>query len=474
MGKIKVPNGTFEDSLNLDAERIFPSLKCLNKKQIGEVEKRVDKIIDFQAESRLAFQAVNYISNWISELGFEKKEILDDKPFKTDKYFYQDPWQKSSMLVVREGERKITEGFHLIVSHADSPCLKVKPRPLRIAWDYDEIYNYLGVRLSTIPHGGIVVPHWVGQPVDVVGYTIQKNGSRKEIQFLGIVGVNSVHVDYSEKKEVEDAFSPEKSLEIITGFSSIPDILAGLEFESPDDFANTQLWAVPRNDMIPVSEYDWNLLVGYGHDNRTSVFSAIDAITRIEKPEYTSIAWITDNEEIYDPAPTGRKGPFFKIFLEKLFEKQEKTERKKISVVEKANMYFQSRVIVGDVTIAPYGKDADLMDFNSAGKIGLGVAIDGGDVQGSDPHFVRTLRNLALKNKKQEGICHQVCGQFYSQNIHELWYSGEEYIDNPKSKGTPEIWVGTPCASCHSIVEIICPGDEYAASELYKRFFESK
>ncbi len=474
MAKIKVPSGTFEGSLNLDAERIFPSLRCLNKKQTSEIEKRVNKIIDFQTESRLAFQAVNYISNWISKLGFEKKDLLEDKLFKTDKYFYQDPWRKSSMLVVKEGKKPITDGFHLIISHADSPCLKIKPRPLRIAWDQDEIYNYLGVRLSTIPYGGIVVPHWIGQPVDVLGYSIKKNGSRKEIQFSGIVGVNSVHIDYSGREEVEDAFSPEKSLEVITGFSSIPDILNGLELESIDDFANTQLWAVPRNDMIPVSEYDWNLLVGYGHDNRTSVFSTIDAITRIGKPEYTSIAWISDNEEIYDPPPTGTKGPFFKIFLEKMFEKQEKTERKKISVTEKANMYFKSRVIIGDVTIAPYGKDAGGMDFNSSAKIGLGVAIDGGDVQGSDPNFVRTLRNLALKNKKQEGICHQICGQFYSQDKHELWYSTEEYTDNPKSKGTPEVWVGTPCASCHSIVEIISPGDEYASSELYKRFFESK
>lgn len=474
MTKIKVPNGTFEDALHLDAERPFPSLECLSKEQMGEVEKRVVKIMDFQEKSRVPFQAVDYISNWVSKKDFEKREILDDKPSETDKYFFQDPWQKSSMLVVREGRKPITEGFHLINSHVDSPCLKVKPCPLRIEWDPDETFNYLGVRLSPIPHGGIIVPHWVGQPVDIIGYSIDKKGKRKEIEFSGVVGVNSAHVDNSDREEVEDAFSPEKSLEIITGYSSIPNLLNGLGLETADDFANTQLWAVPRNEMIPISEYDWNLLIGYGHDNRTGVFSTIDAITKIRKPEYTSIAWISDDEEIYDPAPSGANGPFFKIFLEKMFEKQEKEEKRKISELEKYKMYKNSRMILGDVTIAPYGKDADEMDFKSAAKIGLGVAIEGGDVQGNDPNFVRDLRNLALKIKTNEGICHQICGLFYRQDRFDLWLSREEYKDSPRFKGTPEIWVGIPCASCHSIVEIICPGDEYATSQLYRRFFESK
>jgi aspartyl aminopeptidase len=473
MTKIKVPIGTLENDSYLDTERPFPSIKCLDKKQIEELEKRVSQIIDFQTKSRLAFQSVNYLSNFISKRGFEKRELFDDKPLKNKSYFYQDPWQKSSMIVVREGRKSITEGFHLINSHADSPCLKIKPRPVRLEWDPDELWNYLGVRLSTIPHGGIVVPHWIGQPVDVIGYTINQNGSRKEIKFSGFVGVNSAHVDYSEEETVKEAFSPEKSLEIITGFSSIPHLLSELGLKNLDDFANTQLWAVPINQMFTASKYEQNLLVGYGHDNRTSVFSTVDAITRIKDPEYTSVAWISDNEEIYEPAPAGTSGPLFRIFLEKMLENQEKIENRKISYLEKANMYFKSRAITGDVTIAPYGKDANNMDFNSAAKIGKGVAIDGGDVQGANPNFVRDLRNLALKSQAEKGICHQTVGQFYSQDKMDLWYSGEGSYEDLIIKGVQRIWVGIPCASCHSTVEVICPGDEYAASELYKRFFES-
>ena len=131
-------------------------------------------------------------------------------------------------------------------------------------------------------------------------------------------------------------------------------------------------------------------------------------------------------------------------------------------------------MIIGDVTIAPYGIDSDNMDANSAAKIGLGVFIEGGDIQGNNPYFVRHLRNLVSKTKSREGICHQLCGIFYPQDKFNLWASGDENYKSLASKGVSEIWAGMPCASCHSPVEIICPGDEYATSKLYKRFFEGE
>jgi aspartyl aminopeptidase len=374
------------------------------------------------------------------------------------------------MIIINEGNKPITDGFHLINAHADSPCLKIKPRPLRVKWDLEDIYNYLGVRLSTIPHGGIVVPHWVGQPVQIMGYTINKNGTRREIKFPGFVGVNSAHVDYSEQEPVEYSFAPEKSLEVITGYSNIQHFFKDIKFETADDFANTQLWAVPVNQMIPVDTHSCNLLVGYGHDDRTGVFSTVDAIIKTKNPEYTSIAWISDNEEIGEPSPAGTSGPFFRMLLEKMIEKQEKKEDRKISNLERYKMYCNSKMIIGDVTIAPYGIDSNNMDHKSSAKIGLGVAINGGDIQGNNPYFVRYLRNLISEKK----ICHQLCGQFYHQDIMGLWCSDEQDYKSPISEGIPQIWVGVPCASCHSTVEIICPGDEYATFQLYKKFFESE
>jgi aspartyl aminopeptidase len=469
---MKIPDGTFENFLNLDDVRVFPSLARFNKKERKSLEQRVENLIDFHSQVKLPIQAVEYIDKLISNKGFEKREIFGEDGNSTNKnYFYIDPWHQSSMIIVREGEKPITEGFRVVNSHADSPCLKIKQRPARIEEQITESFNYLGLRLSTIPHGGIIVPYWIGQPVEVMGYTLDKKGKKRNIKFSGVVGVNSAHTDCSNFEIVQEAFSPEKSLEIITGDSNIHGLLNKIKFDSLDDFANSHLWAVPINKMLSLGGL--NLLVGYGHDDRTGVFSAVHSILEAKNPKYTSAVWISDNEEIYEPPPAGTGGPFFNIFLEKMIEKQERNESRKISNMEKYKMYMNSRLIVGDVTIAPYGHDMTAMDIKSTAKVGLGVAIDG-NIQGNDVYFVKHLRDIASTKKQKKGIPYQLCGQFYNQDHMNVWYVGPSDNKSLVSKGVPEIWAGVPCASCHSTVEAICPGDEYAAFELYKRFFEAK
>lgn len=472
MAKNHFLEGTFIESMGLDAERIFPSIKCLSKEEAGELEGRIKSIVEFHSKCKLPFQAVDFLSKKLLENNFEKREIFENSDLKNKNYFYLDPWQKSSMIIVKEGKRPITDGFHLIMSHADSPCLKIKPRPLRVEFDHHDIYDYLGVRLSTIPHGGIVVPYWVGQQVQIIGYTINQDGTRREINFPGLVGATSAHIDYSDLEPVVNSFPSEKSLEVKTGYPATKNILNFLKFENLDDFANTHLWAVPTNEMSLLNEKDKTLLVGYGHDNRTTIFSATDAIIQSKNPEYTSVLWISDDEEIGDPAPVGTKGPLFEMFLGKILENQSQKEKRKISNSEKYKMYADSRIIIGDVTIAPSGFDEENMDKYSAAKIGLGVYIEDGDIRGANPYFIRELRKFALGDENEKGICHQISGGFYHQDKVNLRYSICGDSNNLISKGVPEIWAGIPCASCHSTVEIICPGDEYATFKLYKRFFE--
>jgi len=473
MAKMKVPKGTFEIASLLDERRKFPSLECLTAEQIKEVRNRVTNLRSFHSKAKLAYQTVNYFGDWIAERGFKERDLFDDSPITEKKFFYKDPWQGSSMIIVNQGKKPLTEGFRLIVSHADSPCLRVKPRPIHMEEKSSEdIYNYLGVRLSTIPHGGIITSNWVGQQVKIMGYTLDKNRKRREITFPGFVGINSVHVESEGTQDLRET-SPEASLEIITGYAGIRKFLKTLNLDNLDDFAASRLWAVPTNEMELLDESSMNLLVGYGHDNRTTTFSAVDSIARIQNPEYASIVWVVDNEEIFDPAPSGSRGNGLEMIIDKMLESQEKKEGRKISVNEKNMLYVKSKMITGDVTFAPYGPDAPVSDYRSAAKIGLGTVIEGGDIQGYNPLFIRDLIGLTKQlTKKKPRLCHQVTGQFYDQDMVSLWFSPEDQSSFPK-KGVSNSWVAIPCACLHSAVEAICPGDEYATSELYRRFFES-
>jgi aspartyl aminopeptidase len=474
MKKMAVPHDSYETHPLLNERRPFPSLDCLNETQLTEVRKRISNIIDYHSHSKLAFQAVDYFAEALSKLDFKEENCFEDSNSNDNKIFYKDPWNQSSMIAFIRGKKPISEGFRIIAAHADSPCLRIKPRPIRMEEkDTSKFYHYLGARLSAIPHGGVLYAHWIGQPVKVMGYTINKDRTKKEISFPAFVGINSAHVEANDMQTMRE-FSPDSTLEIITGHNGPKDLLKSLHLESLDDFATTRLWAVPTNEMQLLNEEFPNLLVGYGHDNRTTAYSAVDALTEVKNPTYASFVWVSDNEEIFDPAPVGTKGNFLEMIVEKLIEEQEKKEKRKISTTEKNLLFRKSRFIIADSTFAPYGPDVgEATDVKSASKIGLGVAIEGGDIQGYDPVFLRDLRNLTEPiPEKRLGICHQVTGDFYNQDEMPLWLTwGQPYF--PKTKGTSGSWVAIPCACLHSSVEAICPGDEYAAFNLYKRFFES-
>ncbi len=474
--KTKVPSQTFTNAILDGATREFPSLECLSNTEREELFRRVPNLIDFESQARTPVQVIDYLVNRLSSRpGFEGKIGVEDftKPTKR-KYFFRDTWDGGSMMIVKEGKRPITDGFHMLLAHSDTPCLRIKPRPIRLEWNPEQAYNFLGVRLSAAAHGGISVHQWLGQQVRILGYRNGHNGKREPIDVPAVVGDFSAHTDY--RKEDETQFPLDKSLEVITGHSNVRETLQTFGLESIDDFAELRLYAVPTGNPLLIDQDSWRLLVGYGHDDRAGTFSAVDAIIKARDPEYTSIVWVTDREESGDDAPSGAAGSLFDLVLDHLFEKErKKRHRSHISERERRLALSKSYVLVTDMDVAPYGPDADNMDAESAPKIGLGTAIATETEFTSSSSFVSDLRSLArARSARDQNICHQMCGFFYSQDREDLWShqgSGKDMLFNRIGNWG---WVSIPCASMHSHNEVICPADELWTSRFYRRFLEYK
>ncbi|OGJ21887.1 hypothetical protein A3K73_06730 [Candidatus Pacearchaeota archaeon RBG_13_36_9] len=471
----KIPTETHDNWVLSDAKREYPSLDCLSKEELNKLEGRVRKLIAFEGEGKVPYKTVEAVERWITGAShFEKRDF--DNCFdgsKKQKIYFVDPWEGNSMLVVKEGREPITEGIHMIMTHSDTPHVRVKPRAVRLEWSADILYHYLGLRLSGIIRGGLAVHHWIGQQVDVIGYISTKQGKR-EIQFPGLIGDYSGHVDRRESEEVRDAFKKERLVEIITGHSSVAEFLKRLELKSLDELSQAALYAVPRNEVLPIDEYNWRLLVGYGQDDKACTFSAVDALVKARNPEYTSIVWITDREEVGDVSPGGAQGSFFDWVLDYLIDKQVEKTGTEINERQKRGLLRKSSVLIGDVNIAPYGPDREVMDAESAPKVGFGTYILGDDLESSHPHFIRYLRELALRGKARgQNICHMISGDFYNQDDFDSWLKNFSGKDSLLSRVGQYAWVGIPCASAHTHNEIICPADEYWTSRLYRRFLES-
>ena len=472
----KIPTETFDNYVLLDVERKFPSLECLTSSEIKELDSRIRRIINFESRARIPELVVSYISEMLSSRGFAEGDLNNEKPNSNKrKYFFKDPWMQSSMIVVKKGRESIKNGFNLIVCHGDSPCLRIKPKPLRAECVENEIYNFLGTRLTANLCGGSQVYHWMGSQVRILGNMKTKKG-RIPVNIPGMIGIPSAHIDESDEEVVRLAFPKNESLEVIPGHSSVRETLKRFEIQSQDDFASSRLFVVPVTDPHPVDEYNWRLLGAYGHDDKSCVYAAVDALSKVRDPKRTSIVWITDKEEVGDDAPTGAGGPLLEKVLDRLIRGEEVKSRKKMSESEKRNMHLKSCLLIGDVTAAPYGYDAEQMDIENTAKLGFGVYISGDSKETSDADFIWELRNLAKMGASRDiNICHQVTGDFYHPDSIYAGFGCREHSgkEDLYKKIGRWAWVGIPCASTHSHNEVICPADEMWTSRFYKRFFGS-
>ena len=471
---IKVPIETWDNQALESSKRVYPSLECLTKLEQQELSRRIAGLIDFETKARIPYQVANFIEKRLTgKPQFEQRDVLEyNGSTKKRKYFFRDPWDGDSLMIIKEGELPITEGFNLILCHSDSPCLKIKTKPVLLELDQDLQYYHLGVRLSAIEHGGLAVHQWPAQQVRVMGYILDKKGKKNYVDVPGFVPDVSAHVDYSGDEAVKDRFAKEQTLEVILGHVSLKETLERFGINGQDDFGNSKLFAVPNNIPMPIDEYTWRLVASYGHDDRSCVYSAVDAIVKSE-PTLTSILWITDNEEVGDVPPSGANGGFFDLVLDYLCEKNYMNKKQRISESEKRKICMRSSFLFGDVNVAPSGRDYELMDIKNAPKLGFGVAICGEEGQLSTKRFIQKLREMALRGKERGyNICHQVVGDMDHQDKMDRWYlesSANEFVKRIGQWG----YVGIPCASTHSPNEIICPGDEYATFRFYKRFFDS-
>jgi len=474
--KIRIPAETFDNYILKGVERRFPSLECLTNAEVKELDSRVRRLMNFESQARIPEHVVEYISKMLSARGFAEGDLNEEKPnSKKRKYFFKDSWMQSSMIVVKKGRESIKNGFNLIVCHADTPCLRIKPKPMRAEWAENEIYNFLGTRLTANLCGGSQVYHWMGSEVRILG-NIKTKKKRMPINIPGIIGIPSAHVDESDEEIVKIAFPKNESLEVIPGHASVKETLKRFEIQSHDDFGSSRLFVVPTNEPHPMDEYSWRLLGAYGHDDKACVYAAVDALSKVRDPKRTSLVWITDREEIGDDAPTGAGGPFLDSVLDNLIKTEETKTRRKVSEKEKRKMYSKSCLLIGDITAAPYGHDASEMDIENTAKLGFGVYISGDSKETSDTDFIWELRNLAKIGVSREiNICHQVTGDFYHPDSSYSGFGDREHSGKEKlySKIGRWAWVGVPCASTHSHNEVICPADEMWTSRFYKRFFGS-
>ncbi len=431
--------------------------ELLSKEQIKKAFAFSENYKKFLNESKTERESIIFIQNAAKKA---KKKIFVNK-------------NKEAAIVIN-GKKSILDGLRIIISHVDSPRLDLKQVPI-----YEESSCNCAL-FETHYYGGIKKFQWVVIPLAIHGIVVTKDG--KKINFnIGEKDTDPVfsvpdilpHLSYKvqDEKKMGEAITGE-SLDIIIGSEPIKGdysdkiktaIVEKLFKEygiTEEDFISAELEAVPAFKSKDLG-FDLSMVAAYGQDDRVCVYSSLQAILNIEKPDYTCIVMFVDKEEIGSEGnTTAQVTTFLRTIIKQIDPK-----------IDVDSVMLKSKVISADVNAAVTPNYTDVFELKNASTLGYGVVMSkftghGGKYNANDAsaEYVAEIRSMLNKNKipwqtAELGKVDNGGGGTVAKYFSRL---GMEVID-----------LGPAVMSMHATYEITSKVDIYSAYLAYKAFFNS-
>jgi len=428
-----------------------------SKTQITKAVSFAEPYKTFLNVAKTEREAIHFI---VSTAKTKKKEILVNQ-------------EKSAAIVIR-GKKPVREGFHIVISHIDSPRLDLKQVPL-----YQDSESNLAL-FETHYYGGIKKFHWVVIPLALHGVIVKKDGTKvtfrigedeKDPVFSVPDLLPHLSHDVQDNKKINEAIKAE-SLDIVIG--SMPAkgdfkekikaaILEKLHKEyaiTEHDLISAELEAVPAFKARDIG-FDRSLVGAYGQDDRICAYALLQAILDIKNPKHTVIALFVDKEEI---GSEGNVSAQTATFLRSVIRKLDVN-------VDIDSVLLKSKMISADVQSAVTPNYTDVFELKNASSLGNGVVMTkftghGGKYMANDAsaEYVAEIRAMLDKadipwQTGELGKVDKGGGGTVAKYFARL---GMNVID-----------LGAPVLSMHAPYEITSKVDLYSSYLAYLTFLKS-
>ncbi|AMK11310.1 aminopeptidase [Pseudodesulfovibrio indicus] len=441
-----------------------------SKKDRKAMDSLAAEYVRFLSECKTERLVMDYVRARVEKAGF-----VDDLKAPLAYRFNRN----KTCFLARKGRRPLSEGYRLVGAHGDCPRLDLKQRPL-----YEDTDICLA---KTHYYGGIRKYQWLTIPLALHGTVVKKSGETVTV-CIGedpgdpVFTITDLlpHLAYKEVvKKVEDAFEAEK-LNIILGQSpSLPGKKDEEKAKEPvkrmvlellnkrygideADFFSAEMQAVPAGPARFVG-LDESLIGGYGQDDRSSVFCALEALLAEPEPEYCQIVLFWDKEEIGSEGATGAKSYFFEYCMEELVEAWEPGARL-------SSVLMNGSALSADVSAAMDPDHKDVYEPLNAARLGYGPCFNKftghrGKVGANDAHpdFIGWLRSIL----DDAGV------PWHMSELGKVDIGGGGTVAKFLAVyGMDVIDVGVPVLSMHSPFELASKADIYACVLAFREFLK--
>jgi aspartyl aminopeptidase len=386
------------ERLTISPRLVWDHVDEAERQAIMDYAERYKKFLDNAKTER---EAVKVIESQARTRGFVPLAGSDPKA----PWFYN--YKGKVMALGVPGRRPLTDGFHIIGAHIDSPRLDLKQHPL-----YEETDL---VFLKTHYYGGIRKYQWLARPLALHGVVLKADGTQVEFRVGEEPGdpvftvldllphlARRVQMD----KKLSEAFEGEK-LNVLIGSLPIGDKDTKDRFKlnmlkffqdtyglTEEDLVSAELEIVPAG---PARDLGWDrsLVAGYGHDDRSCAYPALEAILEVRDPDHSCMALFYDKEEVGSDGNTSARSCLLEDIVEHLLE------REGGSPLHRRRVLMNSRALSGDVTGAIDPDWPEVHEKRNAARMGYGISLTkftghGGKYSANDAHaeYVAWLRKI--------------------------------------------------------------------------------
>jgi len=437
----------------------------LSKQELTEVEAYADDYKKFIYSSPTELTFVRETIKRVDSQGF--KRLTEQSNLTPGARFYDVNRDRTISLIVI-GKKDLEQGVRIVGAHIDSPRLELKGRPVYEKQKFAMFQTYI--------HGGIKTYQWVNIPLALVGRVDKKDGSVVNISVgfdegdpIFMVPDLAPHVDHPNRSRISRDVIGKEELDVIVAAKpeldkKVKDIVVSYlasEYNiSEEDLVSSELALVPATKPRDVG-FDRSLIAAYGQDDKASSIAAVKAIVEQGTPEYTSIAYLVDNEEVGNINNTGASSSYLVDMLSGLLYNK---KGDKYNDYQLRKVLRNTKVISADVNPGVNPTWSSVWELGNAPRLGNGINLKlyGGGFNANSEYMAWT-RNYLDNNKIK-----------WQTSTYKGKASGGTIGSDLSDDNMEVIDFGVPILSIHSPYAVGSKVDLYALYKAMSAFYSHK
>ncbi|MBQ9990601.1 MAG: M18 family aminopeptidase [Lachnospiraceae bacterium] len=273
------------------------------------------RLLEFINQSPTCFHTIENVRKALEEEGF--MPLTENTEFQLQpegKYYVI---RNGASMIAFQVPREKLKGFHLIASHCDTPCFKVKENP---EITVENTYVVLNVE----KYGGSILSTWLDRPLSIAGRVIVKKeeglGSHL-VHFeedLCVIPNLAIHLNREINKGVE--YNPQTDMRPLFSSAKEADLKEKIATKlgiQAEDILGTDLFLFSRTQGCFLGK-DGEFIGAPRLDDTMCVFSSLQGFLQAENKEYMKVYCVFDHEEVGSRTRQGADSDFLQVTLEKI------------------------------------------------------------------------------------------------------------------------------------------------------------